>query len=408
MILIDKILLLIDSLILKIILKHLTKNILLNTKNKKYISKQLSRMLKQLNRQFRSNYKNIEDFPLSDKNTYENAEKKRYFFSRLVSTSGSSGEPFTFIRSKLESKYEQGFIYRALYMKGFNPGEPLGFLRSYVPEVGEKKFKHIRRKNHWMFSAYHLDSENMDKYLEIIIKKKIRYFFSYPSSIFLLSEYILNHKEPLSSVKSILVSSEMLHEPWIETIELAFPNAELINQYGNVEGAVLLTSCKTCNGFHTNNDYSYIECLGSQKDETELVGTGYLNRLFPMPRYRTEDSFNLVKLQSSNCERVDPVLVGKINGRSSDLIELENKKIPAVNFYTVMYKFSDSVKQFQLKKISKKFFELRIISNNLTEDISKKMVHELKKRLESDTEIKIIKVNEIPREAKSNKFKAII
>ena len=143
----------------------------------------------------------------------------------------------------------------------------------------------------------------------------------------------------------------------------------------------------------------------AQKDETELVGTGYLNRLFPMPRYRTEDSFNLVKLQSSNCERVDPVLVGKINGRSSDLIELENKKIPAVNFYTVMYKFSDSVKH-QLKKLVKNF-ELRIISNNLTEDISKNG-HELKKRLESDTEIKIIKVNEIPREAKSNKFKAII
>ena len=100
-----------------------------------------------------------------------------------------------------------------------------------------------------MFSAYHLDSENMDKYLEIIIKKKIRYFFSYPFSIFLLSEYILNHKEPLSSVKSILVSSEMLHEPWIETIELAFPNAELINQYGNVEELCFSLHVKHVMGF---------------------------------------------------------------------------------------------------------------------------------------------------------------
>ena len=55
-------------------------------------------------------------------------------------------------------------------MKGFNPGEPLGFLRSYVLRLVKKNSNILEERIPDVFGLSP-DSENMDKYLEIIIKK---------------------------------------------------------------------------------------------------------------------------------------------------------------------------------------------------------------------------------------------
>jgi phenylacetate-CoA ligase len=404
----DKLHLFIDSLVLRLFLYWSARNILSKSANKRVIAKRKRQIIKLVNRQLGTDSKVISHFPLSDKQTYFGKAVKAGFFSRVMATSGSSGEPFVFVRSKLELKIEQSIILRNFYLNGFRPGEAIGYLRSYVPDAHEPTIKHISKKNHWMFSAYHLSDENMFLYAEKIRNRNIRFLIGYPSSIFIFSEFLSSRGEAIGSIKGILVSSEILHSTWIKTIAAAFPNAEITNHYGNVESSAMLTSCSKCGGFHINNDYGFLELLDNDQEDKDIVGTGYLNVMFPMHRYQTGDQFKLESINESKCSRVDPVISGELIGRASDLIELKNKKIPAVNFYTVMYKFAENVKQFQLKRVDASTFELRIVGNNVTKKIISNIVSEMKKRMETDTHILVLQVDEIPRDRVSNKVKAIL
>ena len=404
----DKLHLLIDSIVLRLFLYLTTKNILSLSKNTKVVMRRYQRAVKRINQELGTQAKTVSEFPISNKKSYSSKAVKATFYARVISTSGTSGEPFRFVRSKLELKIEQSFILRAFYLKGFRPGEAIGYLRSFVPDFDEEPIKYVPKKNHWMFSAYHLNNENMIRYIDVIKSKKIRFLIGYPSSVYVLSEFMCARGIVNTRIKAILVSSEMLHDPWIKTIRSAFPDADLINQYGNVEASVLLTFCSTCKGFHVNNDYGFLELLDSVGGQKDIVGTGYLNDIFPMHRYETGDQFTFESYIDSKCNRVDPVVIGSLIGRASDLIELKNKKIPAVNFYTVMYKFAENVKQFQLKRVDASSFELRIVGHNLNEIIISNIVSELRKRMEIDTHISVLEVDEITRDRDSNKVKAIL
>jgi len=169
----SKLHLIIDSIILKIFLHVTSKNILSHSKNIKVTKRRYKRVLRRINKELGTQAKTISKFPVSNKKSYSSKPVKPTFYSRIISTSGSTGEPFRFIRSKFELKIEQSFILRAFYLKGFRPGQPIGYLRSYVPDIGDEPIKYISKKNHWMFSAYHLNNENMVRYIDIIKSKNI-------------------------------------------------------------------------------------------------------------------------------------------------------------------------------------------------------------------------------------------
>lgn len=361
---------------------------------------------------FINKFKNIwldENFQ-SDKSFYRSFNIRKSLLMVEVKTSGTTGEPFKFLRSKFERKLEQIFMLRTMYLRGYRAKDPILWLRSYVPNDGEDVITFFPRKNHWMCSAYHMTADNMDSYITLIRKENIRNIFAYPSSIFILSEYLIKSGDAVSGIDTIVVSSEILHDSWRQTIEAAFPEAELIDVYNNVEATALLTSCRVCGGYHINSDYGKVEFIKLKDDFNglyEIVGTGFLNNAYPFYRYNSGDIFKLISRGVSKCDRADEIVVGKILGRRSDIITLKDKAIPLVNFYTVMYGFADQISQFQLVQFSAESFDLRYIGS-LDVQSESELRKQLLLRLGPDSVVSLSRITEIDRDPTTGKIRPFI
>ncbi|ELR63775.1 CapK protein, putative [Photobacterium marinum] len=325
-----------------------------------------------------------------------------------LSTSGSSGEPLVLYRTWKDRYEEQYFTYSSLAIKGYTPGEEIAWLRSYVPKVNEKVIKYLRYYRHWMMSAYDMTDENMDLYYKILKERKIKYIFTYPSSLGIFSEYLVKNRKCLPDVKAIYVSSEMMFELWYKTAYIAFPNSEVLDVYNNVEASARLTSCRECGGYHINNDYGIVEFIGDGKNR-KIVGTGFLNSSYPLVRYDTGDLFSFKEMKHSSCKQGSDVVVGKILGRESDIIVLADRSVPCVNIYTVFYKFAEYISIFQLVQVTNSDFVVKyVLKPNATADFEKKLKSELLQRLGDSAKIQFEKLKEIPRDPKTGKHKPII
>ncbi|MEZ8267266.1 hypothetical protein AB6C99_11260 [Vibrio cyclitrophicus] len=356
-----------------------------------------------------ANYDNLEEFPiLTKKKLLASVDFLEHRDEIKISTSGSSGEPLVLYRKWEERCKEQYFTYSSLAMKGYIPGEEVAWLRSYVPKKNEKVIKYLRYYRHWMMSAYDMTEDNMNQYYKLLKQRKIKYLFTYPSSLGIFSEYLVKTGKALPDVKAIYISSEMMFELWYKTSYLAFPNSEILDVYNNVEATARLTSCRECGGYHINNDYGVVEFLGDS-EEKKIVGTGFLNSTYPLIRYDTGDLFNLKELKRSSCRLGSDVVVGKILGRESDVIILSDRSVPCVNIYTVFYRFSEFISIFQLVQIAKSDFVVKyVLKPNAKDKFESELRSELLSRLGNVAKIKFESLDEIPRDPKTGKHKPII
>ena len=301
----------------------------------------------------------LNSFPVLTKSSFigkfEEIEVKNPFNIKTA-TSGSSGEPFIFSRHLNDIRKERLYVLRNFVRYGYRKGEMIGALRSFIPKRGEETIKITSLQNIIWFSAYHLDNKNTKKYIEAIIKNKIRFMFSYPSSFYLLARYCIDNGVEIPNLRAVFLSSEKMLKEWYFIIKKAFPGAEIIDRYGTAELSNSFTFCSICNGYHINEDYGYTELIPTddQNKKFEIVGTGFLNNSFPMIRYNMQDIFRLDRVDSSKCSYGSKVFVGEIEGRSTDFIYSDGKYLPGVNFlqcFIIMKKKLNNSKSTNLMRI---------------------------------------------------------
>lgn len=358
----------------------------------------------------------LKSFPTLTKNDFIQRHKKftiKNVFNVKTATSGSSGEPFIFYRHINDIRKERLYVLRNFTRFGYKPGDQIGALRSFIPRDNEETIKKTPLQNITWFSAYHSDDINFKKYIRYILDNKIQFMFSYPSSFYLFSRYCLENNIEIPNLKAVFLSSEKMLNEWHSTINLAFPNMEVIDRYGTAELSNSFTYCSKCRGYHINEDYGYTELKqieGSEK-KYEIIGTGFLNSSFPMVRYNMKDIFRLDKIIDSKCEYGSKVYRGEIEGRTSDFIFADGKFLPGVNFYTLFHHFEKFIKQFQIIQESENLLIIKLVIENKRykfQDIQKSLDYELRLRVGGNINLKYECTDYIKRDSHSGKYKNII
>lgn len=359
-------------------------------------------------------YNAYSEFPILDKNLLIDSLDKfynpKYKLARNVSTSGSTGNPFSFKRTYIDSYLENFYVLRNFDRSGFKYGEKLGYLRSYIPQRREDVYK-IDSNNLWM-SAYHMDNNNMELYVKLMNKLKIRFLFSYPSSFYIFANFCDEKKLELPYLKAVFVSSEKLLSIWRKKIKGAFPHIELIDYYSQNEHANSLTYCEKCKGYHLNEDYGFTEFLPIEGRRYSIVGTGFLNSAFPMLRYNSGDVFIVESITDSKCGYGSRVVKGEIEGRQSDFLYIDGKYLPGVNFFTLFYHYDKEIKQFQIIQEDINNLSIRLLLkegfNKKNKDMLLKNIEiDLRKRVGDNIKIYFEIVNQIERDINTGKIKII-
>jgi len=326
-------------------------------------------------------------------------------------TSGSTGASFKFLELISSAKIEAAFIYRIYDSLGYNFGEKVIMLRSYVPKNHEPLIKFDPKHNVLYFSPYHLTEENVMKYVELMNNFGARFLIGYPSSVYILALFLKKVGLKLSHIKRIHVASEKLLKTQAELIEDVL-GIKPTEHYGLAEKIVLFHRCGCSPYFHENMEYGIFEIENTSFNRGAVIGTSLFNYALPLIRYKPDD---VVTLNTDNdsqkcpCRRGLPLTVKEIEGREDDIIITpEGAMLPGVNFYTMFHKLKE-IEMFELIQENINNLTVNIVpSKQFNRKTYGNLIKMLEERVGKKMKININKVSEIKRDLRSGKIKCIV
>ncbi|WP_108801773.1 CoF synthetase [Aquimarina sp. Aq107] len=332
---------------------------------------------------FRENFKDFQS------ESFQNEKK------RTVSTSGSTGTPFTvhqdiskIIRNTSDNLY---FWEKA----GYKIGDKLFFFRLWNAFEKKKSFINFAQ-NIVPIDVFDLTPSFIDNLLKKIQKGKGNIcLLGYVSAFEKICKHLdrTNPNFRSNAVKSTITISEKLNEYTKESIQKYF-HIIPVSRYSNIENGIIAQQPKGKDYFVINEASYYIEILNMENDEQQQKGvlgriiiTDLFNQYNPMIRYDTGD---LGMIEEINNKKV----LTQITGRKIDAITNTNGKIITFNIVLIVNKYLQ-LAQCQLIQTNHKHYTLKLNALQYFER-ENELIADFKKYLGNDAVIKVEYVSEIP------------
>jgi len=295
-----------------------------------------------------SDIKNTSDLqmlPLLDKRIMQEEEEKMISVASVkegcfrANTGGSTGTSFGFYINNSAYPKEQAYLTSQWGRVGYKPGNPKITLRGRVIDDSDKHWLYNPIYNELVLSSYHLDTESMFQYLDIIKHFKPEFIHGYPSAIVLLLQFLQeNNIKEIPKIKAVLCGSEPVYNYQRNLIEDVL-DTRVYSWYGLSEWVILGGECEYSHSYHMFPLYGIVELVDQKgniieqpNQEGEIIATGFHNTITPFIRYRTGDIGIYDNFDRCECGRAYRRLK-KVHGRKQDyIITKTGKKVPLTAF----------------------------------------------------------------------------
>ncbi|MGO1759933.1 MAG: hypothetical protein ACTHY0_09580, partial [Mammaliicoccus vitulinus] len=263
--------------------------------------------------------------------------------------------------------------------------------------------------NEIIASSYHLNNDNVKYYIEALIKFNPLCIKAYPSSLFILAQYVNeNYDLTLNKIKTIILASENIYEYQKDLFKQVFPNAKVFSFYGHTEHACLAGQCELNEYYHLQSEYGYTELINEHNQNAikenelgEIVATSFNNYAMPIIRYKTSD-IAVHTNEECNCGR-NYNLVKRVEGRLQEYIYTDDgTKISLTSLiHSQHIDALGRVKQFQLVQNDKGKVNIKIVKNsNFKKNDINQIVKKIEQAANHNLKVKIQIVNNIEKTAR--------
>lgn len=220
------------------------------------------------------------------------AKNKFRFLCYKTHTSGTTGTPGKIMWDQNSLNYEYAFYARNYQNAGDNGLKRITLRGNLIKPISETKPPFWRLNsgdNELVLSSYHFTKANAPVYIEKIKEFDPQVLNAYPSTAFLLANYLKTSKQEIP-LKAVFTSSETLSDSQRAFVEEAF-KCPVYDWYGQVERVSAIGQCSK-GTYHIQEDYSITEIIETDLG-FELVGTHLHNYIMPLIRYKTTDTVEL-------------------------------------------------------------------------------------------------------------------
>lgn len=350
--------------------------------------------------------RDLSDFPVVDKSVISAAKdeylSRAYDQSDLVrmSTSGSTGTPFTVLQDRLKKKRVHAEVIHHAELMNYRVGAPFFYLRA-MTSMTQKSRIVLWMQNQTMVDVTSLTDENIEKVLGTIQRgaKGGGVVLSYASTLNALADYFLRKGTSLATpLDAVISSSEILSDRTRDIIQSAF-HCRRVSRYSNQENGVLGQDRTVPNEFLLNTTNYIFEILDLESDVPvedgqlgRLVVTDLHNYAMPLIRYDTGD---VASASTLTMEDVRRRVITHFSGRRTDLIRSATGEPLSPHAITnLMWRYSE-IRQFQFIQTGSSTYLVKLNPySTFTREI------ELHRRLEAllspGAEITFQYVDEIP------------
>tara|TARA_Y100000588_G_C14277210_1_gene934965 strand:- start:271 stop:1674 length:1404 start_codon:yes stop_codon:yes gene_type:complete len=359
---------------------------------------------------FPSDIKSLEDLnkipiltkeQVRKKGTILKSSKFQTFSPKNYFTGGTTGKPLSFTIDNRNLILRSAEKYRHWLRNGYNFGDKMVVLRGMVIDYNhysKKPWRFDYFQNTLYLSSYHMNSENLDSYIELLSEFKPDFLQAYPSTIFILARY-MNEKKIKLSIKTIFTGSETLYAHYRYEIEKAF-SCKVVDHYGHGEPGTWASGQCQCGNYILSEDLSIFEVVDKSGNEIRS-GKGYLietslhNYSMPFIRYKTGD---VVEITESKCQcGIQFKKVDKIIGREGDNLKINDKEVSGSMLLNQVLKKNKGIIEMQIKQVKDDELFLSIVpSNDYDSSVGKRLKEQIRKRIGQSINIEITEVQEIP------------
>lgn len=282
---------------------------------------------------------------------------------------GSTGTIATVVSRRGLASFESGCIYALWSRIGVKGGDRMVILRGTLIDGGKSVSKLEKRYNRLTISTYHLKDNNVKKVIRLIDDFKPDWLHVYPSAACLLANIMRNNGGFLScEPKGVLCGSEKLY-PWQIGLFKEMFAKKIYSHYGHGEYVLLGGWCHGSDSFHFLPNHGYLELLDNNQEVInepgitgEITGTGYVNTVMPLIRYRTADFGQWDKPGACLACGREHQRLASIEGRIQEyLILADGTKFPVTNINALHGRFFSYIYRFQFRQSFPGKAELRFL-----------------------------------------------
>ncbi|MAD12257.1 MAG: hypothetical protein CMC04_06005 [Flavobacteriaceae bacterium] len=314
----------------------------------------------------------IKKFPVMDKsiikqnldkliNPNENSLIKK-------STSGSSGEQGTFYMNEKEQSLNRAIQILWWEWSGWKMGSPILQTGMTLKRGWLKKCKDFFLKTHY-YSAFDLsESETLD-IIQKFRKKKNFYMGGYASSLYAYAKIAKDNNIKDINFRHAISWGDKVFPHYRKLFKDVFVS-EILDTYACSEG-LMMASQADLSYYYIMSPHVFIEILDENNNEVKDGDLGHVvvtrldSRAMPLIRYKPGDlAIKLKKEDYPKSRKFNFPLLEKIIGRDTDIVFSPKGKFLIVHFFTVIFEFEESIKQFRVVQSSFDKFKIEYIKNN--------------------------------------------
>ncbi|WP_295748972.1 phenylacetate--CoA ligase family protein [Undibacterium sp.] len=341
------------------------------------------------------------------------SEKARHL--ARFNTGGSSGEPLIFFIGKERVSHDVAAKWRATRWWDVDIGDREIVVWGSPIELGtQDSVRGVRDKvfRTKLLPAFEMSEQKLDDFLAQIRQLRPKMLFGYPSALSHFARHAAKRGLVMNDlgIQVAFVTSERLYDEQREQIATAFGCA-VANGYGGRDAGFIAHQCPH-GSMHITAEDIIVEIVDTHGlpvpvgESGEIVVTHLATSEFPFIRYRTGD-IGVLSDAACSCGRGLPVLQ-EIQGRSTDFLVAHNGTV--MHGLALIYILRD-LPQVRAFKIIQESLDLTrvlvVLEEQLTAELSSKIMLGFRARLGAAVEIQVEQVNEIPAE-KSGKFRYVI
>jgi phenylacetate-CoA ligase len=282
---------------------------------------------------------------------------------RVLSTSGSTGQPLKIFISREEDGFRKAKHLRANYNCGHKPFHRWLTVTSpsHFSEVSgfQKSIKFYSPKFVSVFSDAKSQLAAIEKFDPVVLD-------GYSSSLTLLAREVNRTGGFNISPRIIFGGAELIDEFSRKAVEDAF-KAPFYDQYATIEFERMAWQCPAKEGYHIDADSMILQFVDSNGDEVsagesgQIVCTSLFNYAMPFIRYSVGD-WGVYSDEPCSCGRTLPLL-SKIEGRSDSLLFLPNGRALSPRAITITmgsFGMKDQIEQFRVVQKRKELLEIQL------------------------------------------------
>jgi len=289
-----------------------------------------------------------------------------------VTTSGSTGEPFTTYADRYQLEARFATTLRALEWTGWRFGDRQA--RLWHQTLGMSWSQIIRERiDAWFMRrlfipAFEISPTNIEEFISAIRGHRPILVDGYAESLNFLAMYVSEGRSPGFSPRAIMSSAQALPRATRRAIEDGFAT-RVFDKYGSREFSGIAYQCGESEDHHVMDESYVVEVLVDGRPALpgeigEVVITDLNNFSVPLIRYRIGDL--AVEVDNSvpcPCGRAMR-RIGEIQGRTQAIVHCANGTWLPGTFFAHFFKDHQAlIRAFQIHQERKGEFTLKVVKN---------------------------------------------